>query len=585
MSTPETPAATTLSAKSLEIGCPLTQDNYPLWKFKMLPMLDDENLATIVVDEQNGEIVTFVATPRAMRALTLNISNDLSTKITHLKTAQQIWDYFGSYFSGVSYSRKHIGIQKVCAFRHQKQSIRDSIADLRNILNDIIISAGTKTITFEELAIAMLLNSLPAVYAAQRSILTASGEKDLDKVQAALVKEEEVINAAAAHEQQFAGAAFGKTPTAGSHRTWPAGTTVCKHNWNAATCNRCDPEKMSKRQKRINELIKAICIDCGKVGHKSKGSDRCPKYDGKADVAGLAGAAFETNGDEDLVPFKSDMALVASTEERTYKRQRRASLNPGDLRFILDSGCSTSLSKNKANLKHYSTVYSEIQVADSTAPKLRCEGNGELDITSNLSIKNVLYSPNVALNLLSVAQIADLNCRIIFDKVGCKVEHIPTGRVLLTGKREGNLYVYTRTAHGHAFLTSEAPPSKMELFHRRMGHINYRDLRQLARLADGVTLEKSPTSECTHCIQAKSHRRHFSSSTSHANALGNLLILMFVMLAFQRSMVTLQCLFYLLMMPLVSLPSICCVQNPMLLLLLLITTRRCSISLENTAKG
>ena len=61
-------------------------------------MLDDENLATIVVDEQNGETVTFVATPRAMRALTLNISNGLSTKITHLKTANK----FGTTFVATS---------------------------------------------------------------------------------------------------------------------------------------------------------------------------------------------------------------------------------------------------------------------------------------------------------------------------------------------------------------------------------------------------------------------------------------------------------------------------------------------------
>ena len=181
--------------------------------------------------------------------------------------------------------------------------------------------------------------------------------------------------------------------------------------------------------------MNAKCNDCGDTGHRSRMSKRCSKNPEKKDLAGVAGvaglaASFATNNDDEpLVPFK-DKAFMTSKQ----KSKRRSSVNSSDLRYVIDSGCTTSLSMNKASLKHYSTVLSEIQVAAATAPKLRCEGNGELDVTSGLSIKNVLYAPNVTLNLLSVAQIADLNCRVIFDKDCCKVEHIPTRRVLLTGK-------------------------------------------------------------------------------------------------------------------------------------------------------
>jgi hypothetical protein len=506
-------ATITSSSKNLSVDCLLTKDNYLLWKFKLLPVFLDEQLASIHEDTNGIQTVTLQDSHRAMRALTLNISNDLAAEVTHFKKAQDVWDFFHESFSGLSYSRKHLGIQKLCAFRHQKGSVRASIAELRTILNEIVTAAASKSITYEELAIAMLLNSLPPSYSNQRSSITADKVTSLDQVQIALVKEEEIINAAAAHENQFAGSAV----NTGFNRSWPSGTTLCTHNWNADTCKFCHPNMVTNRQKRINNLINAKCTDCGKSGHRSKMSHRCTMRSGEELVGHTA--HYATNDDEMLVPFKEHQSALVAVKS-SFKR--RASMDPSDLRYVLDSGCTTSLSKNKANLKHYSTVLSEIQVADTTAPKLRCEGNGELNLTSHLSLKNVLYAPNVTLNLLSVAQLADLDCRIVFDKNGCKVEHTPTGRVLLNGKREGNLYVYTQTQQGHAYLATESPPSKMELFHRRMGHINYRDLRQLVRLADGVTLEKSQTSECTHCILAKSHRRHFGSSTSHAKRFGEI---------------------------------------------------------------
>jgi hypothetical protein len=55
-----------------------------------------------------------------------------------------------------------------------------------------------------------------------------------------------------------------------------------------------------------------------------------------------------------------------------------------------------------------------------------------------------------------------------------------------------------------------------------MGHLNYRDLRQLQHLAEGVTLDKSVLGDCPCCIQSKSHRRNYQISKSHAKRFGDL---------------------------------------------------------------
>ncbi|KAI8896797.1 hypothetical protein BC833DRAFT_596222 [Globomyces pollinis-pini] len=65
-----------------------------------------------------------------------------------LNTAGEIWKHFEQSFSCFSHSRKFR------SFRHKKYSIRSTVAELRTILNN------TKSITFENLATAMLVHSL-----------------------------------------------------------------------------------------------------------------------------------------------------------------------------------------------------------------------------------------------------------------------------------------------------------------------------------------------------------------------------------------------------------------------------------------
>ncbi|KAJ2990457.1 hypothetical protein HDV02_004422, partial [Globomyces sp. JEL0801] len=189
--------ATVSSSKSLFINCPLTRENYQLWRFKMLPLLDDEKLATISTNTEGIKTVIIEDSSRAKRAITMNLSDTIAVEVMQLNTAGEIWEHFEQSFSGVSHSRKLLGIQKLCSFRHQSNSIRSTVAELRTILNETITASNTKSITFEELATAMLVNSLSSNYSVVRSRIMSEKLTTLDKVQDILLKEEEIIKAAA----------------------------------------------------------------------------------------------------------------------------------------------------------------------------------------------------------------------------------------------------------------------------------------------------------------------------------------------------------------------------------------------------
>jgi hypothetical protein len=448
-----------------------------------------------------------------MQAITVNLSDEIALSIMTLTTAQLVWDQIQTIFSGASYSRKLLGLLKLCSFRHEGKSVQATISAAELLVQELIMAANSKTISFEEVAVAMVMNSLPAEYGTVRSSLKEA--TSFAGVKAKLLAEEEVIKAAASHQEGFVG-------------SLESTTTACSHWHDETKCFKCHPTLKRKSPSRVDRLISAICKDCGQKGHWSQGSSRCSNNSNSAGTIALAKPVpFATEDDDPLVPFKTPFTGMVSHNDETIVQDRstfkRKALQEDDLRFTIDSGCSQSLIHNKGSLKKYSQLFSKMNVADSTAPPLTCTGVGTLQLTSSIQLSNVLHAPTVALNLLSVAELTDIGCTVTFDQAKCVVKEITTGKVLLIGIRRNNLYEYTRTSHGQAYLTAQKPVTRMELFHRRMGHINVRDLRQLERLADGVSIpkEKEPFL-CTHCIEAKSHRRIFEKSTSYSRRFGEL---------------------------------------------------------------
>ncbi|KAJ2990529.1 hypothetical protein HDV02_004289, partial [Globomyces sp. JEL0801] len=180
------------ASKSLSIDFKLSRKNYPLWRFKMLPMLERLNLATNATKE-GKEVVTLKENATTLSALTINLSDEITADVMHLKTPQSIWDYLEKLYYGVSYSRKVLGIQKLCGFRYESGSISDSVASLRRILTEIRTASQSSEITYEEIAISMLLQALPSDFQNIRSSIINEKITNLDQATDRLLKEEDLI--------------------------------------------------------------------------------------------------------------------------------------------------------------------------------------------------------------------------------------------------------------------------------------------------------------------------------------------------------------------------------------------------------
>ena len=258
----------------------------------------------------------------------------------------------------------------------------------------------------------------------------------------------------------------------------------CPHNRAKNRCWTCDPSLHPSKVK---------CQDCKQLGHRSKGSAKC-RYFEQEEKPTAAGAKRHRTDEEDWNPLKPFAGSIVGEPDGSQKK-RKSSQN--DLRFVLDSGCTQTLLRNKESLKNYTDVNFKMQTAG--ADVLQCPGKGDLKVNSDMEIGNAVYSHDAAMNLLSVSQICDIGNRVTFDKEHATVFN-KSGQVILRAIRKGGLYVMKligKDETGQALAIRSSERTKLQ--HRRMGHLNIQSLRLLSHISDGILLDGNPNSLCTPC--------------------------------------------------------------------------------------
>jgi hypothetical protein len=76
-----------------------------------------------------------------------------------------------------------------------------------------------------------------------------------------------------------------------------------------------------------------------------------------------------------------------------------------EMELVADSGCSQSIINNNKHLINYSSTNIIFRTADHGI--LTCIGKGNLCLTNQLTVKNVLYCQEIVLNLISISQLCD----------------------------------------------------------------------------------------------------------------------------------------------------------------------------------
>ncbi|GKA59316.1 ribonuclease H-like domain-containing protein [Tanacetum coccineum] len=156
-------------------------------------------------------------------------------------------------------------------------------------------------------------------------------------------------------------------------------------------------------------------------------------------------------------------------------------------------------------------IYLSVAVGDGRFIPVTNSGHSVLSTPFRpLHLNNVLITPNIVKNLISICQFVDDNsCTVEFDPFGFSVKDFITRRVLLRCDSTGELYpVMKPSTIPHAFLTSQYT------WHQRLGHPGSEVLRRLVS-SDSISCNKEKLPVLCHACQLGKHvKLPFVSSSS-----------------------------------------------------------------------
>ncbi|GJX68750.1 retrovirus-related pol polyprotein from transposon TNT 1-94 [Tanacetum coccineum] len=154
-------------------------------------------------------------------------------------------------------------------------------------------------------------------------------------------------------------------------------------------------------------------------------------------------------------------------------------------RGIFDSGCSGHMTGNKDQLEDFE----EFNGGSVTfgGSKGYISGKGKIRV-GNLDFDSVSFVKELGhFNLFSISQICDKQHKVLFTETECLVvssdfKMPDENQILLKVPRHHNMYMKTPTpAKCFACLIAKATSDESKLWHRRLGHINFKNLNKLVK--------------------------------------------------------------------------------------------------------
>lgn len=112
-----------------------------------------------------------------------------------------------------------------------------------------------------------------------------------------------------------------------------------------------------------------------------------------------------------------------------------------DTYLILDTGATNHMTCKLYWLSNFKHVSSRVQLLDDSAYVVH--GVGNLKLSKNRILKNVMYLPEFKYNLLSIAKLTqDVACYVSFYPKMMIIHDLYNGTVLEIGRETQRLYVF-----------------------------------------------------------------------------------------------------------------------------------------------
>lgn len=277
-------------------------------------------------------------------------------------------------------------------------------------------------------------------------------------------------------------------------------------------------------------------------------------------------------------PGQSTSQPSQSKKKSTTPAARQVSLftalkaTTAEDKFVIDSGCNVHVVSDKTSFDNFVSKPLNLTLANNQNAIVR--GQGDVTIpTTNLVLRDALYSPGICTNLISVSKMVEKGLLVTFDHDGCKVTQ-QDGDIVATASVKNGLYIldvpssddtlakntdcdtqrnnqtsWANVVKNHASGSTTQVKSQKSLsepgtqvknykvpvhtqaklekspvhtrakshnshtiWHQRLAHLNHRSMRQLKNgLATGISFTEGNFEPCIPCIEGKIKRKPIPS--------------------------------------------------------------------------
>ncbi|GJT69622.1 putative ribonuclease H-like domain-containing protein [Tanacetum coccineum] len=301
-----------------------------------------------------------------------------------------------------------------------------------------------------------------------------------------------------------------------------------QRNWN---------NMMSQKLGSNFEMFNKACYVCGSFDHLQDLVPRAVLM--KSGLVSVNTARqVNTTHSKTTVNVARPMSHLSKTAHSTVKKPIHTTFKHSNInqkgnpqmdlqdQGVIDSGCSRNMAGNMS----YVTDYEEIDggyVAFEGNPKGgKITGKGTIK-TGNLDFENVYFVRELKFNLFSVLQMCDKKNSVLFNDTECIVlspnfKLIDESQVLLRVPRKNNMYSVDLKnivpKGGLTCLFAKATSDESKLWHKRLGHLNFKTMnklvkRNLVRGLPSKLFENDQT--CVACQKGKQHRASCKSKTEN----------------------------------------------------------------------
>ena len=185
--------------------------------------------------------------------------------------------------------------------------------------------------------------------------------------------------------------------------------------------------------------------------------------------------------------------------------------------LIIDSGCSSSMTGDKDILSDYKAYYGGKVAFGNDPDGGRITGKGTIK-TGTIDFENVRFVKELKFNLVSVSQICDKKYPVLFTETECLIlspefKFVDDHLVTLKVPRHNDVYSLDmnslKTAGKATCLVAKASLEEAKLWHRRLGHVNFKNINKLVK---GNLVRGLPTKtfkadhSCLACKKGKQHK-------------------------------------------------------------------------------